>query len=83
VILDEATCHLDPVLEARVENAFAGQGRTLVVIAHRISSAARARRIMVLDNGSVQLGDHASLLTRSTLYAEAAGLWRAGMSGGG
>ncbi|HEX4816065.1 MAG TPA: ABC transporter ATP-binding protein [Nonomuraea sp.] len=77
VILDEATCHLDPVREERVERAFAGQGRTLVVIAHRISSAARARRIMVLDNGSVLLGDHASLPARSPVYAEAVGLWSA------
>ena len=47
VILDEATCHLDPAAEERAEAAFARRDGTLIVIAHRISSARRARRILV------------------------------------
>jgi ATP-binding cassette, subfamily C, bacterial len=42
-VLDEATCHLDPIAEARAEHAFATRAGTLVVVAHRISSAMRAR----------------------------------------
>jgi ATP-binding cassette subfamily C protein len=67
-VLDEATCHLDPSAEAMVERAFARRPGTLVVIAHRLSSALRARRILVLDGESATLGDHASLLERSDLY---------------
>ncbi|HET9442259.1 MAG TPA: ABC transporter ATP-binding protein, partial [Acidimicrobiales bacterium] len=75
VVLDEATCHLDPVTEARVEEAFARRGGTLVVIAHRISSALRARRILVLDGPVTCLGTHAQLLDRSPLYRDLAGRW--------
>jgi ABC-type multidrug transport system fused ATPase/permease subunit len=75
VILDEATCHLDPAAEERAETAFARRGGTLVVIAHRISSARRARRILVLDGARPQVGDHSSLLARSALYADLAGRW--------
>jgi ABC-type multidrug transport system fused ATPase/permease subunit len=75
VILDEATCHLDPAAEERAEAAFARRGGTLVVIAHRISSARRARRILVLDGARPQVGDHSSLLASSALYADLAGQW--------
>jgi len=75
VILDEATCHLDPAAEARAEVAFSRRGGTLIVIAHRISSARRARRILVLDGVRPQVGDHSSLLASSALYADLAGQW--------
>lgn len=75
VILDEATCHLDPAAEARAELAFAARGGSLLVIAHRISSARRARRILVLDGTHALLGTHAELLTRSRLYADLVGTW--------
>jgi ATP-binding cassette subfamily C protein len=75
VILDEATCHLDPAAEARAEEAFARRDGTLIVIAHRISSARRARRILVLDGVRPQAGDHASLLASSASYADLAGHW--------
>jgi ATP-binding cassette, subfamily C, bacterial len=55
-ILDEATCRLDPAAEA----AFTERGGTLIVIAHRISSALRARRVLVLDGTRPQAGDHDS-----------------------
>jgi ATP-binding cassette, subfamily C, bacterial len=77
VILDEATCHLDPVAEARAEEAFAERGGTLIVIAHRISSALRANRILVLDGTSAIAGDHATLLSTSPLYRELLGHWQA------
>jgi ATP-binding cassette subfamily C protein len=75
-VLDEATCHLDPPAEARVEEAFARRPGTLVVVAHRISSAVRARRVVVLDRSGVQAGDHETLLATSSLYRELVGGWR-------
>ena len=75
VILDEATCHLDPAAEERAEAAFARRGGTLLVIAHRMSSARRARRVLVLDGVRPQAGDHASLLASSASYADLAGHW--------
>ncbi|MBE3016155.1 ABC transporter ATP-binding protein [Microbispora sp. NEAU-D428] len=77
VILDEATSNLDPMAEARVETAFARREGTLVVIAHRISSARRARRILLLDGRSVHLGSHGELLAASPLYADLVGQWEA------
>ena len=75
VILDEATCHLDPAAEEQAEAAFSHRGGTLIVIAHRISSARRARRILVLDGARPQVGDHSSLLASSVMYADLAGQW--------
>ncbi len=75
VILDEATCHLDPVAEARAEQAFAGRPGTLIVIAHRISSAMRADRILVMDGADTILGDHHDLLAGNRLYADLVGHW--------
>jgi len=74
-ILDEASCHLDPAAEARAEAAFARRPGTLIVIAHRISSALRARRVLVLDGVRAQVGDHASLLASSSMYRDLAGYW--------
>lgn len=75
VLLDEATCHLDPATEARVEEAFARRPGTLVVIAHRISSALRARRVLVLDGERPVLGTHEELLGTSAAYRELVGHW--------
>ncbi|MGI8691563.1 MAG: ATP-binding cassette domain-containing protein [Geodermatophilaceae bacterium] len=75
VVLDEATCHLDPASEAAVERAFAARPGTLVVIAHRMSSALRARRIVVLDGAQVRVGDHEELLLNSPLYRDLVGHW--------
>jgi ATP-binding cassette, subfamily C, bacterial len=76
VILDEATCYLDPAAEARAEEAFARRAGTLIVIAHRISSALRAQRVLVLDGTSAQAGEHAALLAGSAMYRELFGYWR-------
>ncbi|MET8007320.1 ABC transporter ATP-binding protein [Nonomuraea glycinis] len=76
VILDEATCHLDPAAEARVEHAFAARGGTLVVVAHRITSARRAGRILLMDGGRVQAGVHDELVRTASLYADLVGHWQ-------
>ncbi|MCK2217145.1 ABC transporter ATP-binding protein/permease [Actinomadura sp. ATCC 31491] len=75
VILDEATCHLDPAAEARAERAFAARGGTLIVIAHRLTSALRARRILLMDGGRTLIGTHDALVEASPLYADLAGHW--------
>ena len=74
-LLDEATCHLDPAAEARAERAFARRGGTLVVVAHRISSALRADRVLVMDGRRTAYGSHGELLERSALYRELVGSW--------
>ncbi|MEV0328035.1 ABC transporter ATP-binding protein [Micromonospora echinospora] len=74
-ILDEATCHLDPAAEALVEEAFARRPGTLVVVAHRITSALRADRVLVLDGELPVLGEHRELLARSATYRELVGYW--------
>jgi ATP-binding cassette subfamily C protein len=76
MVLDEATCHLDPAAEAAVERAFAQRGGTLVVIAHRITSAQRAERILLVDGTEVTTGTHADLLDGSPLYRDLVGHWR-------
>jgi ATP-binding cassette subfamily C protein len=76
VILDEATCHLDPAADARVERAFAQRLGTLIVMAHRISSALHAKRILVLDGARAMLGTHQELLECSALYRDLVGYWQ-------
>jgi ATP-binding cassette subfamily C protein len=78
VILDEATSNLDPAAEARAERAFAGRPGSLVVVAHRISSAYRADRILLLDDDGARQGTHADLLACSRRYAELVGWWGGG-----
>ncbi|GAA4398597.1 ABC transporter ATP-binding protein [Actinomadura verrucosospora] len=78
VILDEAAYRLDPAAEARVEEAFARRPGTLVVIAHRISSAMRARRVLVLDGTRAHLGRHADLPAVCPLYRDLTGRWEDG-----
>ncbi|GAA2227796.1 ABC transporter ATP-binding protein [Kitasatospora cystarginea] len=75
VILDEATCHLDPETEARVEQAFLRRGGALVVIAHRISSAERASRVLLLDGAKATVDSPERLLLASPLYAQLVGYW--------
>ena len=74
-ILDEATCHLDPAAEGQAEAAFASRHGTLIVVAHRITSALRAQRVLVLDGNRAQAGDHASLLATSAMYQDLVGYW--------
>ncbi|AUY54511.1 ABC transporter ATP-binding protein [Streptomyces sp. CB01881] len=75
VVLDEATCHLDATAEDRVERAFAARPGILVVVAHRISSALRADRVLLLDGGRGVLARHGDLQVLSPLYRELVGHW--------
>lgn len=76
IVLDEATCHLDPAAEARVETAFARREGTLIVVAHRLTSARRARRVLVMDGTRILLGVHEELVHTDSLYADLAGHWQ-------
>ncbi|HEY8486516.1 MAG TPA: ABC transporter ATP-binding protein [Limnochordales bacterium] len=72
LILDEATSSLDPESEAAVQEALARlmRGRTTFVVAHRLSTVARADRIVVMDGGRiVEQGTHQELLAGGGLYA--------------
>ncbi|MGX1225789.1 ATP-binding cassette subfamily C protein [Streptomyces ambofaciens] len=80
LLLDEATCHLDPAAEARAEENLARRPGTLLVVAHRLSSAVRADRTLVLDGVRAECGTHEELLSRSPLYRELTGHWRTGPS---
>jgi subfamily B ATP-binding cassette protein MsbA len=72
-VLDEATSALDSEAERHVQAALEVlmQGRTTLVIAHRLSTVENAHRIVVLDHGRiVEIGSHRELLARSGSYAK-------------
>jgi ATP-binding cassette subfamily B protein len=73
VILDEATAHLDSENEELVQSALASalQGRTSIVIAHRLSTVMSADQIIVLENGLIrERGKHDELVRAGGLYSE-------------
>jgi ATP-binding cassette subfamily B protein len=73
VVLDEATAHLDSESEYAVQRALdeALEGRTSLVIAHRLSTVRNADQILVVDRGRiVQRGTHSRLLAEGGLYAD-------------
>ena len=78
LVLDEATSNLDPGTEADVEAAMDAlmAGRTVIVIAHRLSTAVRADRVVVVDDGRVtEVGSHAELVAAGGHYAALYRAW--------
>ncbi|MFN8615924.1 MAG: ABC transporter ATP-binding protein [Dehalococcoidia bacterium] len=81
LILDEATSSLDPATEEQVEEALRKllKGRTSVVIAHRLSTAEHADRILVVDHGSiVEDGNHRDLVAKGGYYSALYRQWTSG-----
>src|SRR5450759_857486 len=73
LVLDEPTSHLDPELSERIQAAIQRlcQGRTVLVVAHRLQTIRQAGQIIVLENGRmVENGSHTNLLSRAGLYAQ-------------
>ena len=84
LLLDEATSNLDLGTEARVQRAMGivAQGRTTLLVAHRLPTAATADRIVVIDEGRVvETGPHAELLARRGRYSELWDTFTEGSSG--
>ena len=73
LILDEATSALDSVTEAKLQQTFEklSQGRTTIIIAHRLSTVRNADLIAVIENGRVaELGSHHELMEKNGAYAQ-------------
>ena len=84
LILDEATSNLDLRSEAQVEQALDAvlEGRTAVIVAHRLATAMRADRIAVVDNGTIaEIGSHDELVAAGGLYAAMYAAWDAHATG--
>jgi ATP-binding cassette subfamily B protein len=80
LVLDEATSNLDLASETLIERALDRvlEGRTAVIIAHRLATAMRADRIAVIDQGRlVELGTHRELVARGGHYARMYATWEA------
>lgn len=78
LLLDEATSSLDSESERVVQEAFerAGQGRTMVVVAHRLATVQNADVIFVLGDGKLrEKGSHAELLSQKGVYWQMVGDW--------
>jgi len=83
IVLDEATSSLDPATEAAVERALAAvaEGRTVVTIAHRLSTAERADRVAVMERGRVvEVASHDELVEQGDRYARLWASWQAGLA---
>jgi ATP-binding cassette subfamily B protein len=84
LVLDEATSNLDPGTEALVEAAVERlmEGRTVVVIAHRLTTAERADRVGLVDGGKLaELGTHDELVAQGGRYAALYRSWTSGLAG--
>ncbi|MDH5372469.1 MAG: ABC transporter ATP-binding protein/permease, partial [Acidimicrobiia bacterium] len=83
LVLDEATSAVDPVTEVRINRALSGltSGRTVVTIAHRLSTAEAADRVLVFDRGEiVQDGSHEALVAEGGIYGRLYESWQRGTS---
>lgn len=80
VILDEATSSLDLSTEASVEEAFVRRGSTLIVVAHRISSARRASRVLLMQAGRIASGSDVDHAASSPLYESMVTEWQLGLA---
>jgi ATP-binding cassette subfamily B protein len=83
IVLDEATSSLDPATEVAVERALAAvaAGRTVITIAHRLSTAERADRVAVMEHGRVvEVASHDELVEQGDRYARLWASWQAGMA---
>ncbi|HEX2849312.1 MAG TPA: ABC transporter ATP-binding protein [Acidimicrobiales bacterium] len=83
LVLDEATSNLDPGTESEVEHALTAlmEGRTVIVIAHRLSTAERADRVAVVDAGGIlELGRHDELVALGGRYAALFASWSGGLA---
>lgn len=81
LVLDEATSSLDPGTEAVVEEAMEllSEGRTTIVIAHRLTTAARPDRVAVVAGGTIaEVGTHDELIARGGHYAALFAAWAGG-----
>jgi ATP-binding cassette subfamily B protein len=77
LLLDEATSSLDAESERLVQEALENlmQNRTTIIIAHRLATVLKAKRIIVIDQGKIQaIGSHAELVEKNPLYARLAAL---------
>jgi ATP-binding cassette subfamily B protein len=82
IVLDEATSSLDPRTEAAVEHALSvlAHGRTVITIAHRLSTAERADRVAVMEHGRlVEIASHDELVAQGDRYARLWASWQAGL----
>ena len=78
LILDEATSNLDLLSESSIEKALDNllEGRTSIIVAHRIATAMRADRIGVVDDGSIlEIGTHEELVQLNGKYATMYETW--------
>ena len=83
VILDEATAYIDPENEAVIQRALTElmKDKTVIIIAHRLSTVTNADQIVLINKGSVECsGTHSELLQKSDLYSS---MWQAHISEGG
>jgi ATP-binding cassette, subfamily B, bacterial len=82
IVLDEATSSLDPQTEAAVDQALAAvsKGRTVITIAHRLSTAERADRVAVMEHGRlIEIASHDELVAQGERYARLWASWQAGL----